>query len=532
MVNIKVDKTASRGIAVAPAYKYQEIELSPDTYIPGSVEEETEKFYQARDEVMETLKKLSADNEIFAAHMEIAGDFMLQEGVISKLQSGQQNVQQAFQDTIEEIAAIFTGMDDAYMKERGADVKDIGKQIMARLKGTTLPDLGNMDREYIVVAKDLYPSDTVKMDTRWVKGIITEEGGVTSHVSIMAKSMNIPALVGVKGILAHVEDGMTICMDAKNGEIIVDPDKTVLDEYEDKKNAYQQERLRLEQLRMQPAVTKSGKRVSLCANVGNVEDIRHAMVMNIDGVGLFRSEFLYMENTHFPTEEEQFAVYKEAAVLCPQELTIRTLDIGGDKELPYYQFEKEENPFLGWRAIRISLELKDMFKEQLRAILRASAYGHVRIMFPMIISLWELQESKKLVEECKEELRQSGIAYDEGIEMGMMMETPASVMLADEFAKEADFFSIGTNDLTQYILSVDRGNKKIAERYDSFHPAVLKAIGQIITAGHKEGIKVGMCGEMAGDSKAVPILLEMGLDEFSMSAGSIDYARELILNTK
>ena len=252
--------------------------------------------------------------------------------------------------------------------------------------------------------------------------------------------------------------------------------------------------------------------------------------MNIDGVGLFRSEFLYMENTHFPTEEEQFEVYKEAAMLCPQELTIRTLDIGGDKDLSYFDFEKEENPFLGWRAIRISLDMKEMFKEQLRAILRASAFGHVRIMFPMIISLEELREAKALVEECKKELSAEGKVYDEKIELGMMMETPASVLLAETFAKEADFFSIGTNDLTQYLLAVDRGNKKIADRYDYFHPAVVSAIGQIIRAGHKEGIKVGMCGEMAGDKRAVPILLELGLDEFSMSAGSIDYVREQIIN--
>ena len=238
-----------------------------------------------------------------------------------------------------------------------------------------------------------------------------------------------------------------------------------------------------------------------------------ALKMNIDGVGLFRSEFLYMENTHFPTEEEQFEVYRRAAELCPQEMTIRTLDIGGDKELSYFEFDKEENPFLGWRAIRISLDMKDMFKTQLRALLRASAFGHIRIMFPMIISPEELREAKAVVAECKQELRAEGKAFDEKIELGMMMETPASVLLAEEFAKEADFFSIGTNDLTQYLLAVDRGNRKIADRYDYFHPAVIRAIGQIIAAGHKEGIKVGMCGEMAGDKNAVPKLLELGLDE-------------------
>lgn len=252
--------------------------------------------------------------------------------------------------------------------------------------------------------------------------------------------------------------------------------------------------------------------------------------MNLDGIGLFRSELLYMENNHFPSEEEQFQVYKAAAELCPQELTIRTLDIGGDKELAYFDFEKEENPFLGWRAIRISLDMKDVFKAQLRAILRASAFGHVRIMFPMIISLEELREAGELTTQCMEELEQEGMDFDRNIEIGMMIETPASVMLAEEFAKEVDFFSIGTNDLTQYLLAVDRGNRKVADRYSYFHPAVVKAIAAVIAAGHQEGIKVGMCGEMAGDPNATLLLLDLGLDEFSMSAGNIDYIREKILN--
>lgn len=532
MEQIYVEKTASRGIAVAPVYMYQEPDLSP---VSGTVTEEqvpvqVKLFNDARTAVIQELETLAAENEIFAAHLEIASDFTLQSGVENKITAEYKNAQEALGETIDEFAAIFESMDDAYMKERGADIKDIGKRLMAHLKGVKRPDLGSLRTEVIVAAKDLYPSDTVKIDPSLVKGIITEEGGVTSHVSIIAKSMNIPTLVGVKNILSKLEDEKVVCMDAENGIIVVDPDEAVLREYQEKKEAYQQERMRLEGLRNTPAVTKDGKRISLCANVGNAEDIKNALPMNIDGVGLFRSEFLYMENTHFPTEEEQYEVYKEAVQLCPQELTIRTLDIGGDKELSYFTFDKEENPFLGWRAIRISLDMKDMFKEQIRAILRASAFGHVRIMFPMIISLEELRAAKDVVEECKQELRAEGIAFDEAIECGMMMETPASVLLADEFAKEADFFSIGTNDLTQYLLAVDRGNKKIADRYSYFHPAVVKAIGSIIEAGHKEGIKVGMCGEMAGDKNAVPVLLELGLDEFSMSAGSIDYVREQILN--
>lgn len=528
---VKVEKTASRGIAVAPVYLYQEPDLTPDqhTIAREQVEEEQKKFAGAKEAVVEELRALAEENEIFAAHLEIADDFMLEDGVKNRIAHEQKNVQLAVSETVEEFAALFAAMEDPYMREREADIRDIGKRFLARLKGKKLPDLGSLDTEVIVVAKDLYPSDTVKIDPDFVKGIVTEEGGVTSHVSIIAKSMNIPTLVGVSGILEKIEDGMTLCMDAETGILVVAPEEKTLTEYRRKKEACDKERERLKALRNTPAVTKEGKRISLCANVGNVEDIKKALEMNIDGVGLFRSEFLYMENSHFPTEEEQFAVYKEAAKLCPQELTIRTLDIGGDKELPYFEFDKEENPFLGWRAIRISLDMKEMFKEQLRAILRASSYGHVRIMFPMLISLEELREAKEIVKECKRELTAEGKTFDEKIELGMMMETPASVILADEFAKEADFFSIGTNDLTQYLLAVDRGNKKIADRYSYFHPAVLTAIRHIIEAGHRAGIKVGMCGEMAGDLKAVPKLLEFGLDEFSMSAGNIDYVREQIL---
>lgn len=531
MERIDVEKTASRGVAVAPVYRYLEPDFSPDGGLIAADQAgtECEKFSKAKEAVQKELELLAKENPIFAAHLEIAGDFTLKEGVEARITGERMNVQLAVHNTIEEFAAIFEMMDDEYMRERAADVRDIGKRLMAVLKGIQRPDLGNIKEEVIVAARDLYPSDTVKLRPELVKGIITEEGGVTSHVSIIAKSLNIPTLVGVSGILRKLTDGSLVCMDAGDGVIVVDPDGETLAGYQQKKEAYESERARLKALRQQAAVTKDGKRIALCANVGNAEDIRRALEMNIDGVGLFRSELLYMENDHFPTEEEQFAVYKEAAELIPPELTIRTLDIGGDKGLPYFSFDEEENPFLGWRAIRVSLDMKDMFKTQLRAILRASAFGHVRIMFPMIISPEELREARTLAEECKRELAAEGIAFDEAIPMGMMMETPASVLLAEEFAEEADFFSIGTNDLTQYLLAVDRGNRRIADRYDYFHPAVVKAVGQIIAAGHKKGIKVGMCGEMAGDPRAVKLLLELGLDEFSMSAGSVDYVREQIL---
>lgn len=531
MEKIYVEKTASRGIAISKIYKYETLDLKPvQNKIPGQDKEEhINRFLNARECVRKELEQLAVTNEIFSAHLEMVMDFTLEDSVKSKINNNCDNAENAVNEAISEVASVFEMMDDEYMKERASDIYDVGKRLMAQLKGVSLPDIGNIKEEVIILAKDLFPSDTVKINTDYVKGIITEEGGVTSHVSIIAKNMGIPALVGVKGIFNKLNTGDIVCMDAGKGIIVISPEEDVLNEYKQKQQEFEDEKLRLEKLRDYQVVTKEGKKISLCVNVGNAEDIEKALPVKIDGTGLFRSELLYMENTHFPTEEEQFEVYKRAAMLCPAELTIRTLDIGGDKELPYFEFEKEDNPFLGWRAIRISLDMRDMFKEQLRAILRASAFGNVRIMFPMIISIEELKEAKAVVEECKQELREKGISFCEDIETGMMMERPASVILAEEFAKEADFFSIGTNDLTQYLLAVDRGNKKIADKYSYFHPAVLNAIKHIIEAGHKENIKTGMCGEMAGDIKATKILLEYGLDEFSMSAGSIDYIREELL---
>lgn len=531
MRELKVEKTNSRGIAIAPVYLYKEADLTPAKHLisPEQAEQELAKFEAAKGEVVSELEILSQENPIFAAHMAIAEDFTLQEAVAGKIQQENKNAELAIAEAVAEVAELFRQMEDEYMRERSADVLDIGKRLLIKCKKVVVQDLAEISEPVIVVARDLYPSDTVKMNPEFVKGIITKEGGVTSHVSIMAKNYGIPALTGVSEILEYVTEDGIICMDAAQGSIILEPDEKTLADYKKRRQEEEEEQENIKKYRSMEPVTPEGKRIYLCVNVGNTEEIKLALDKNIDGVGLFRTEFLYMESSHFPTEEEQFKVYKEAAMLCPQEVTIRTLDIGGDKKLPYYEFEPEENPFLGWRAIRISLDMPEMFREQLRAILRASAFGHIRIMFPMMISVEELVQAKALVEKCKEELRAEKIPFDEEIELGMMMETPASVILADEFAKEADFFSIGTNDLTQYILAVDRGNKKIASRYDSFHPAVIKAIQTIIEAGHRQNIKVGMCGELAGDVKAVPKLLELGLDEFSMSAGNVDYVRRSVI---
>ena len=528
---IKVARTSSGGIAVAPVYCWRPANLCPGTgrLMADEVEAETVRFLTAQKRVKEELGVLAEKNKIFAGHREIAGDSMLRERVLKKIKSECKNAQQALQETIEEVAADFAVMKDAYMKERAADIKDVGKRLLAALQGTSAEDILDLKEDRIVVAKELLPSDMIRMDTAHVKGILTEEGSIASHVCILAKSRNIPILVGVKGILASVEDGVAICMDAAEGMVVIAPDETTREAYWKRQEVYEKEQIALMQLRRTKPVTAGGKRISLCANVGSVEEIRQALPMHIDGVGLFRSEFLFMEKNHFPTEEEQFAVYSEAAELTPGELTIRTLDIGGDKCLPYFPLEKEENPFLGWRGIRISLELEELFKEQIRAVLRAGVFGHVRILLPMLISVTELLRTKKLVEACKEELRERGETYDAHMAVGVMIETPASVLLAEEFAKEADFFSIGTNDLTQYLLAADRENKKTARLCDPMHPAVLRAIRSVIETGHRAQIRVGMCGEMAADADAIPVLLEMGLDEFSMSAGSIDPVRERIL---
>lgn len=530
MKAIQVERTASRGIVIGKAFLAEKpchktvFKTINEQDIPAEIKRYEEAVACAETE----LSELAKTNTIFGAHLEMAKDIALYEGVTTKIRDMKYCAEEALEATAAEFIMIFESMDDEYMRERAADVKDVRFRLMCNLQGVKANPYEGIKEEVILVAQDLTPSDTVLLDLKYILGFITQEGGITSHVSILAKGLGLPALVGVERILSEVKQGDLLIMDAGEGKIYIDPDEETLVNYLELQLQQRQRQDELKKLNGLPAVTKDGKEVSLCINVGGVKDIKKALEVRTDGVGLFRTEFLYMDNTHFPTEEEQFAVYKEAAELCPKELTIRTLDIGGDKELSYYKFDHEDNPFLGWRAIRISLDLKDMFKTQLRAILRASAFGHIRIMFPMIISLEELRSAKKLVEECKQELDLQNITYDWGIETGMMIETPASVLLIDDFAAEADFFSIGTNDLTQYLLAVDRGNKKISGLYNSFHPAVLRSIQKVIEAGHQNHIKVGMCGEFASDERAALLLLGMGLDEFSMSSSEVLNVKHMI----
>ncbi len=531
MITVQVDKTASEGIVIGRAYPIEKPKLTAayEAVAEEDIPKEIRRYEQTVEKAEADLKVLARTSAIFEAHLEMVKDIMLYEGVITRIKAGKCCAEAALEEAAAEIIAVFDGMDDEYMRERAADLKDIRSRLMCLLQGVKMNPFADIRDEVIIVAEDLTPSDTAAMPSEHVLGIITQEGGVTSHVSIMAKGLGIPALVGVKGILTRLKMEDTLIMDAGAGLIHIQPDEETLERYRRLQKEEQIRREELLKLKELPAVTKDGKCVRLCINAGSIKDIKKALEYGMDGVGLFRSEFLYMENTHFPTEEEQFEAYKAAALLSREELTVRTLDIGGDKALPYYEFEKEENPFLGWRAIRISLELQEMFKTQLRAILRASAFGTVRIMFPMIVSLEELRKSKDILAECRRELETEKLAYDPDLKVGMMIETPASVLLIDDFAKEADYFSIGTNDLTQYLLAVDRGNKKISTMYNSFHPSVLRSIGRIIEAGHRCHIPVGMCGEFAGDERAVKLLLGLGLDEFSVSAASLLKVKKLII---
>ncbi len=534
MKTINVKRTASKGVVMGKAYVVKRPDLSADRSMisDSMVEKEVARYEAAIEAAKADLSVLAETNAIFGAHLELVQDPTLYDGVIDKIKDEKKNAELSLEETVDMFAAIFADMDDEYMRERGSDMKDVGKRLMCKLKGVEDSALSGITEKVIVVAQDLAPSDTAVMNLEYVLGFITQEGGVTSHVSIMARNLNLPALVGVEGILEDVAMGDEIAMDAKNGTIIVNPDEAAKAEYAQKMEAFQKREKELAEISLLPAETPDGKTVELFANVGNIEDIKNALPHHIDGIGLFRTEFLYMENDHFPTEEEQFAVYKEAAELLEgKEVIIRTLDIGGDKELSYFDFGKEENPFLGYRAIRVCLDKEDVFKTQLRALLRAGAYGNVRIMYPMIISVEELDRANELLAICKEELRAEGKEFNENIVVGMMIETPASVVLAEDFASRVGFFSIGTNDLTQYTLAVDRGNKKISHMYNSFHPAVLRNIKRTIDAGHAAGIKVGMCGEFASDPKALPVLLGFGLDEFSMSAGAVSEVKAELRST-
>ncbi|HCB90418.1 MAG TPA: phosphoenolpyruvate--protein phosphotransferase [Ruminococcaceae bacterium] len=527
---IQVSKAASAGIAAGKAFFYKPVDLkaSAGLVAPGQTGAELERYRRAEEKAKEKIGVLAKNSDIFQAHLDLVDDPALRDGVVRRISEKRENAELALQETAAEIRERFEKLDDDFFRERAVDIRDVCRTLMLALKGMEENSLAGIREQVVLFADQLTPSDTAGMDLRFVTGFVTRTGGENSHVAIMARSMGLPALVGVGDKIDEVAAGDSVILDALEGRLIVRPDEATAALYAGRREQYRRHLKMLRQTNGLPAETTDGCRVRLYANAGNLEDVKKAAAEGAEGIGLLRSEFLYMQSAHLPTEDEQFAAYKSAAELCGGEVVIRTLDIGGDKSLPYLPFEKEENPFLGWRAIRISLERKDLFRTQLRAILRASAFGKVRVMYPMIISVDELEAANRVLRECEEELARQGTAFDADIKAGIMVETPAAVLCADELAQRADFFSIGTNDLTQYLLAVDRGNKKIAALYDSFHPAVVRSIRTVIEAGHRHGIPVGMCGEFAGNADAVPLLLGFGLDEFSMSAARIPEIRYLI----
>ncbi|MGB4610869.1 MAG: phosphoenolpyruvate--protein phosphotransferase [Saccharofermentanales bacterium] len=533
MKHIKVARTFTRGIAEAEAYVYEKEELTAAKHLISSeaeISENIESFEKAVEAVSKDLSELAEDSAIFAGHLSIANDFALREMVLSKIKDEKQNVELAVENAIGELSAMMAGIDDAYMQERAVDILDVGSRFMAALQGKEFAGLNHIQKEVIVIANDLTPSDTSSMNFDYIKGFITEKGGVTSHVSIIARSLGLPALVGASTILENVKSGDKILFDAESGDIYINPDQQIRDDLIEKAKADAELKAQIEAKMDLPAITEDGKTLKVYANVGGAEEIKQAMKYKINGVGLFRTEFLFMDNTDFPSEEEQFNAYKDAIEALNGELIIRTLDIGGDKSLPYFEFDHEENPFLGWRAVRMCLEKSDIFKTQLKALLRAAVYGPIRIMIPMIISVNEVNQVKELIAECKAELKAAGIEYADDVPVGIMIETPAAVMMADALAEVVDFFSIGTNDLTQYVLAVDRDNKRIEHLYDSYNPAVLRAINKVIKAANNAGIEVGMCGEFASDANITEVLLGFGMDEYSMAAGETPIIKEKIRN--
>jgi len=530
---------ASPGIAIGKVLILEEENLDYQKKTVEDVEGEKVRLHDALEESKEQLqlikdkveREMGNDKaEIFQAHLLVLSDPELISAVESKIDSAKVNAEAALDETVEQFATLFANMDNDYMRERASDIRDVGSRILKNLLGIDSINLATLDDEVVLIADDLTPSDTAQVNKDKVLGFATKIGGRTSHTAIMARSLELPAVVGVSEILDIVENGDQIIVDGVDGDIIINPTDEQLASYNKKAEEYEQRKARLAQLKDLAGETKDGHRVELVANIGTPKDVKGALTNGAEGIGLFRSEFLYMDRDSFPTEEEQFESYKEVAEKMEGPVVIRTLDIGGDKELSYLDLPEEMNPFLGYRAIRICLDRTDIFKTQLRAILRASAYGEVKIMYPMISALEQLRAANGVLEEVKEELKAENVDFDENLEVGMMIEIPAAAMIADILAKETDFFSIGTNDLIQYTTATDRMNENISHLYQPFHPALLRLIKRVVEAAHGEGNWAGMCGEMAGDKRLAPYLLGVGLDEFSMSAVSIPEVKDQIRN--
>ncbi|WP_276766430.1 phosphoenolpyruvate--protein phosphotransferase [Gemella morbillorum] len=531
---------ASQGISFAKAYVFVEPDLSVKEVKIEDVAAEIKRFEDAIEASKKeltiikenALASLGADKAaVFEAHLLILDDPEFMGTVKTDIESKVINAEYAFKETSDMFISMFEAMDNEYMKERAADIRDVSKRILAHLLGVDLPNPSLIDEEVIVIAEDLTPSDTAQLNKKYVKGFATNIGGRTSHSAIMARSLEIPAVVGTSSITEDVKNGDILILDGLDGVVLVNPDEATTAEYKEKYAKFEAQKAEWAKLVTEKSVTKDGHEVILAANIGTPADLEGVKNNGGEAVGLYRTEFLYMGRDQLPTEDEQFEAYKAVLEgMGDKPVVVRTLDIGGDKELPYLDLPKEMNPFLGFRAIRLCLEEKDLFRTQLRALLRASVYGKLCVMFPMIATVQEFRAAKALFLEEKEKLVAEGVAVSNDIELGIMVEIPSTAVIADIFAKEVDFFSIGTNDLIQYTMAADRMSEKVSYLYQPYNPAILRLVKNVIEASHKEGKWTGMCGEMAGDSLAIPLLLGMGLDEFSMSATSILQARSQIKN--
>ncbi|MCF6465328.1 phosphoenolpyruvate--protein phosphotransferase, partial [Clostridium sp. Cult2] len=531
----------SSGISLGKVLVYKEPEITVEKKIIESIDCEIERLDKAIEQGVKEINELYEDTlktvgekeaEIFNAHKMMIEDPEFNDGIKSKIKEEKVNVEWAVKEIADYYISLFGNIEDEYLKERALDLKDVSKRLLRILSGVESTDLRSIKEESIIIAEDLTPSDTAQMNKKMVIGIVTEFGGKTSHTSIIARTLEIPAVAGVKGITNLAKNGDFMIIDGGEGLVLLNPSPEDIKIYEKEKKDYEEFKLKLKEMKGKESISKDGIEVEIAANIGTPKDVDKVIENDGEGIGLYRTEFLYMDSDRLPTEEEQFESYKIVAErLEGKPVVIRTLDVGGDKDIPYLNLPEEMNPFLGYRAIRLCLDRVDIFKTQLRALLRASAFGNIKIMFPMISNIREIREAKKILEEAKSELRKENIPFNEDIEVGIMVEIPAVAVHSDVFAKEVDFFSIGTNDLIQYTVAVDRGNQDISHLYSQYHPAVLKLIKMTIENGHKAGIWVGMCGEAAGDEKLIPLLLAMGLDEFSMSPSSILKARYIINNT-
>ncbi|KIX90039.1 phosphoenolpyruvate-protein phosphotransferase [Staphylococcus microti] len=529
---------ASDGVAIAKAYMLVEPDLSYSEQTTEDPAGEVKKFNDALTNAKVELTKIRNNAEeqlgpdkaaIFDAHLLVLDDPELINPIESMIKDDSASAPHALTEVTQNFITIFESMDNEYMKERAADIRDVSKRVLAHILGVELPNPSIVDESVIIVAHDLTPSDTAQLNKQYVQGFVTNIGGRTSHSAIMSRSLEIPAVVGTKAVTGSVQNGDMIIVDGLTGDVIINPSQDEVRAYQQKRDMFFEDREALKQLRDEATTTLDGKHAELAANIGTPNDLEGVKNNGAEGIGLYRTEFLYMGRDNMPSEDEQFEAYKKVLEeMDGKRVVVRTLDIGGDKELPYLNLPEEMNPFLGYRAIRLCLDQPEIFRPQLRALLRASVYGKLNIMFPMVATVQEFRDAKALLLEEKENLKNEGVEVSDDIELGIMVEIPSTAALADVFAKEVDFFSIGTNDLIQYTMAADRMSERVSYLYQPYNPSILRLVKQVIDASHKEGKWTGMCGEMAGDETAIPLLLGLGLDEFSMSATSILKARRQI----